>query len=297
MRIVELNFFAEPWRRAAYVAIAFVLAWVVSRLSSRMAERIVRRYETRNVDPAGASTGVIVSLKRHETIVSLVQTSVRYAAYGLATLFGILQLAGVRGNNGAIAGASLVVLLLGFALQRFLIDILSGVFMQFEGWFAIGDSVVIEPSGLAGIVEETSLRSTKLRSLAGDVIYVNNSQVQGVRVLPRGVRQMSIELVVRDESEGRRLFEDAARVMPVGPTQFVRMPLIESVERLDEDLVLLRGRALVAPGREWLAQGFLASVLRERAAEGLIVHGPVVIEIDDLASRRYARTTSAAERG
>ena len=30
--------------------------------------------------------------------------------------------------------------------------------MQFEGWFAIGDSVVIEPSGLAGIIEETSLR-------------------------------------------------------------------------------------------------------------------------------------------
>ena len=296
MRIVELHFLAEPWRRAAFVAIAFVLAWIASRLSQRMAERIVRRYEARNVDPAGASTGVIISLKRHETIVSLVQTSVRYVAYVLATLFAVTQLAGVRGN-GALAGASLIVLLLGFALQRFLIDILSGIFMQFEGWFAIGDSVVIEPSGLAGIVEETSLRSTKLRSLAGDVIYVNNSQMSAVRVLPRGVRQVSIELVVRDESEGRRLFEDAARVMPVGPTQFVRVPWIESVERLDDDLVLLHARAAVAPGREWLAQGFLTNVLRERAAEGLIVHGPVVIEIDDLASRRYARATSGAERG
>lgn len=296
MRIVELHFVAEPWRRAAFVAIAFLLAWIVSRLSKRMAEHIVRRYEARNVDPEGASTGVIVSLKRHETIVSLVQTSVRYVAYVLATLFAIAQLAGVRGN-GAIAGASLVVLLLGFALQRFLIDILSGIFMQFEGWFAIGDSVVMEPSGLAGIVEETSLRSTKLRSLAGDVIYVNNSQVSAVRVLPRGVRQVSIELVVRDESEGRRLFEDAARVMPVGPTQFVRLPWIDTVEQLDEGLVLLHGRTAVAPGREWLAQGFLANVLRERAAEGLIVHGPVVIEVDDVASRRYARATSGADRG
>jgi hypothetical protein len=296
VRIVELHFLAGPWRRAAFVALGFALAWITSRLSQRLAERIVRRYEARNVDPAGASTGVIISLKRHETIVSLVQTSVRYVAYVLATLFAVAQLSGVRGN-GAIAGASLLVLLLGFALQRFLIDILSGIFMQFEGWFAIGDSVVIEPSGLAGIVEETSLRSTKLRSLAGDVIYVNNSQMQAVRVLPRGVRQVSIELVVRDESEGRRLFEDAARVMPVGPTQFVRVPWIEAVERLDDELVLLRARAAVAPGREWLAQGFLANVLRERAAEGLIVHGPVVIEIDDLASRRYARATSGAERG
>jgi moderate conductance mechanosensitive channel len=296
VRTAELHFLAEPWRRAAFVAIAFLLAWVISRLSKQVAERIVRRYEARNIDPAGASTGVIISLKRHETIVSLVQTSVRYVAYVLATLFAVTQLAGVRGN-GAIASASLLVLLLGFALQRFLIDILSGIFMQFEGWFAIGDSVVIEPSGLAGIVEETSLRSTRLRSLAGDVIYVNNSHVQAVRVLPRGVRQVSIELVVRDESEGRRLFEDAARVMPVGPTQFVRVPWIESVERLDEELVLLRGRAAVAPGREWLARGFLADVVRERAGEGLVVHGPVLIEVDDLASRRYARATSGAERG
>lgn len=295
VRIVELHFLAEPWRRVAFVAIAFALAWLASRVSQQLAERIVRRYEARNVDPAGASTGVITSLKRHETFVSLVQTSVRYVAYVLATLFAISQISGVRGN-GALAGASLLVVLLGFALQRFLIDILSGIFMQFEGWFAIGDSVVIEPAGLAGIVEETSLRSTKLRSLTGDVIHVNNSQVQAVRVLPRGVRQVSIELAVRDEAEGRRLFEEAARVMPVGPTQFVRVPWIESVEKLGDELVLVRGRAAVAPGREWLARGFLADVLRERAAEGLIVHGPVVIEVDDLASRRYARATSGAER-
>lgn len=295
MRILELQFVAEPWRKLVYIALAFTLAWVVSRVSKRVAERIVRRYEAKHVDPDGASTGVIDSLKRHETVVSLVQTSVRYLAYVIATLFAITQLSGIRGS-GAIAGASLLVLLIGFAAQRFLTDILSGVFMQFEGWFAIGDSVVIEPSKLAGIVEETSLRATRLRSLTGEVIFVNNSQISAVRVLPRGVRQVSIELAVRDEAEGRRLFEDAARVMPIGPTQFVRVPWIEAIEKLDDDLVLLRGRAAMAPGREWLADGFLSDVLRERAAEGLIVHGPVVIEVDDVASRRYARATSSTER-
>jgi len=293
---LQLEFIGQPWRTVAYVVIAYALAWVVSRVSKRLAELIVRRYEAKNVDPKGASTGVIISLKRHETFVSLVQTTVRYLAYVLATLFAIAQLSGVRGSR-AIGGASLLVLLVGFAAQRFLIDILSGIFMQFEGWFAIGDSIVIEPSGVAGIVEETSLRATKLRSLTGDVIFVNNSQISAVRVLPRGVRQVSIDLVVRDESEGRRLFEDAARVMPVGPTQFVRLPWIEAVDRLDDELVLLHGRAAVAPGREWLADGFLVNVMRERASEGLIVHGPVVFEIDDVANRRYARATSGAERG
>jgi len=43
VRIVELHFLAEPWRRVAFVAIAFAIAWIVSRLSQQLAERIVRR--------------------------------------------------------------------------------------------------------------------------------------------------------------------------------------------------------------------------------------------------------------
>jgi small conductance mechanosensitive channel len=295
VRNVHLHFLPEPWQVVAVVAAGFVVAWVVSRASQRLAERFVLHYERKHLPPDGASTGVIAGIKRRETLIALVQTSVRYAAFVIATLFAIAQVAGVRGSS-AVAGASLLVLLLGFALQRFLIDILSGVFMQFEGWFAIGDSVVIEPAGLTGIVEETSLRSTKLRSVAGDAIYVNNSQITAMRVLPRGLREVSIELVVSDEAEGRQLIENAARIMPTGPTQFVRAPWIESCERLDDELVLLRARAAVAPGREWLAQGFLTDVLRERAGEGLIVHGPVVMDVDDLARRRFARATSAAAR-
>ena len=243
MRIVQLDFVPEPWRIAALVAIAFVLAWIVSRASKRLAESLVGRYERKHVDPGGATTGVIVGLKRRETLVALVQTSVRYVAYVLATLFAIAQLAGVRGS-GAIAGASLLVLLLGFALQRFLIDILSGVFMQFEGWFAIGDSVVIEPSGLTGIVEETSLRSTKLRSVGGDVIYVNNSQISAVRVLPRGVREVSIELVVRDEAGGPAPGRER-RARDAGRPDAVRARALDRVVRAARR----RARAAARPGR------------------------------------------------
>jgi small conductance mechanosensitive channel len=295
VHFVQLGFLPEPWRTIAVIAILFVLAWIVSLTSKRVAYWLVGRYEKKRVDPGGSTTGVIDGLKRRETLVSLTQTSVRYLAYVVATLFAIAQLAGVNGRS-AIAGASLLVLVLGFALQRFLIDILSGLFMQFENWFAIGDSVVIEPSGLGGIVEETSLRSTKLRSIGGDVIHVNNSAISAIRVLPRGVRELSIELVVRDEKEGRRVFEEAARVMPIGATQFVRAPRIDTVERLDDELVLLRARAAVALGREWLAEGFLTDVLRERAGAGLIVHGPVVIAVDELARLRYARATSGTDR-
>jgi hypothetical protein len=85
--------------------------------------------------------------------------------------------------------------------------------------------------------------------------------------------------------------------MPVGPTQFVRAPWIDEVERLDASMVMLRARAAVAPGREWLADGFLTQVLQESAPDGLIIHGPVVMETDELARRRFARASLGGERG
>jgi moderate conductance mechanosensitive channel len=296
VNIVQLHFISEAWRVAVFAVIAFVAAWVVSKASKQLAEWMVRRYEVRHADDENASTGVIIGLKRRETIVSLVRTSVRYVAYGVAIMFTVVQLAGLGNSNGALAGASLIVVLIGFALQRFLIDILTGFFMQFEGWFSIGDSITVEPYGLAGIVEETSLRSTKLRALSGELLYVHNSQLMAARVLPRGLREVSIELFLRDEERGVAVFEQAARVMPIGPTEFVRPPWIESIQHLDRDLVHVRARATVAPGREWLAHEFLPDVLKERAEPGLIVHGPVVMDYDELARMRFARASAPATR-
>jgi hypothetical protein len=296
VNIVQLHFISEAWRVAVFAVIAFVAAWVVSKASKQLAEWMVRRYEVRHADDENASTGVIIGLKRRETIVSLVRTSVRYVAYGVAIMFTVVQLAGLGNSNGALAGASLIVVLIGFALQRFLIDILTGFFMQFEGWFSIGDSITVEPYGLAGIVEETSLRSTKLRALSGELLYVHNSQLIAARVLPRGLREVSIELFLRDEERGVAVFEQAARVMPIGPTEFVRPPWIESIQHLDRDLVHVRARATVAPGREWLAHEFLPDVLKERAEPGLIVHGPVVMDYDELARMRFARASAPATR-
>jgi small-conductance mechanosensitive channel len=283
----DLHDVPDPWRTLLIIAVAFVAAWIVSRASKRLAEWVVGRFEARHFDGEGATSGVIMGLKRRATIVSLVQTTVRYAAYGLAILFAVVQSAGVGGTS-AVAGASLLVLLVGFALQRFLIDLLTGFFMQFEGWFAVGDSVILEPWGMAGVVEEISLRSTRLRSVTGEVIRVHNSNIYGARVLPRGTREVSIEVFVRDETEGRRVMADIARVMPAGPTQFIRQPWIVGCDQLDNDLVHLRARATVAPGREWLAYEFLPEVLKERAPAGLIVHGPVIMAVDEIAGRRYA---------
>jgi hypothetical protein len=69
------------------------------------------------------------------------------------------------------------------------------------------------------------------------------------------------------------------------------------VDEISESLYRLSVRAAVAPGREWLVDGFFADLLRETAEPGLIVHGPVTLAVDESAARSYSRANPATRRG
>jgi len=279
------------WARVAIAVAALVVAWAISRLSRRLAERVSARLERRRAtgEESPADTAAMVSLKRYDTTVSLVHTTIRYIAFAIALVIVVLQLIGPT-QGAALAGASLLVILVGFAAQRFLTDIMAGTFMFFEGWFEVGDTITVEPLDLTGVVEEVSLRSTKLRAVTGETLRVHNSQILATRALPRGVRDVEVELFVNDEAAGRELVDDVAAIVPVGPTRFVSRPRVDDSERLDDDLIRLSAVCAVAYGRDWLANDFLPQLLRERAPDGLIVHGPVVMFVDESATRRYARS-------
>ena len=73
----------------------------------------------------------------------------------------------------------------------------------------------------------------------------------------------------------------------------MRRPWVEVVEEPSPNLVRIALRATTAPGREWLAESFFADLLKERAAPGLILHGPIVLAVDESASRSFARASAA----
>ena len=51
----------------------------------------------------------------------------------------------------------------------------------------------------------------------------------------------------------------------------------------------ITAEASVSAGRGWLATDLLPSLLKERSDDGLLVHGPVVLPVDEQAQRRFAR--------
>jgi small conductance mechanosensitive channel len=286
---------SSPVGRVVVIVGLFVLAWVVARAAASVAHRVLAWHDRRQEDVEELRLGEkIATLKRRETSVAIVRTSIAYVAFAIAAVLSVAQLAGGVDRLAAIAGSVFAVLVAAFAVQRFLIDAIAGFAMFVERWYSVGDTIVIHANQeLQGVVEDLSLRRTRLRTVTGEVINVNNSSITAVRVIPSGAKELALELFVSERADGEDLIETVALMVPEGPTTFIRRPWIEQIEELSPALVRMTVRATVAPGREWLAEDFFPDLLKERAHEGLLVHGPVILTVDERAIRSFARASAA----
>jgi len=278
---------------ALTIILLFAAAWAVSRLAALVARWVLAWHDRRHHAPSGDLRAKIIELKRRETTVAVIRTGIAYIAFAAAVVLAAAQVTGGFDRLTAALGASFVLILVGFSAQRVLVDILAGFSMFVEKWYSVGDTIAIPTMELQGIVEDVSLRRTKLRSLDGEVINIHNSQIPAVRVLPGGVKEFDVELVASDRHAAELLLDGVTAVLPEGPTTFVQRPQVHQIDELAPGLVRLRMRAAVAPGREWLVNGFYTDLLKERADKHLIVHGPVVLTVDEGATRSFARASAA----
>ena len=278
---------------ALTILLAFAAVWAVTRLAALIARRVLTWYDRRHTAPTGDLRAKIIQVKRRETTVAVIRTGIGYIAIAAALVFAAAQLTGGFDRLSAVAGASFFLIIVGFSAQRVLVDIIAGFNMFAERWYSVGDTIAIPMMEVQGVVEDVSLRRTKLRSLDGEVINIHNSQIAAVRVLPGGVKEFDVELVASNREAAELLVQDVARILPEGPTTFAQRPAVHEIDELAPGLVRLRMRAAVAPGREWLVNGFYTDLLKERADKHLIVHGPVVLTVDEGATRSFARATAA----
>jgi len=255
LRVLEHHGVPDVAAKTIVVLALFLLASIVARILGLAASHIRARVEAISLDSP------LVAIAQRETAVALIQTTVRYLVFFVALVLAITTVTGA-GTISTVAGASFVAVIIGFAAQRFLIDLMAGFVMFFEGWYTVGSTVVIEPMKLAGVVEDVSLRATKIRDVSGEVIRVHNSQILAVRVFPDGGLHVLIELFVHDADAGERLIENVAKLLPTGPTAFRQPPRVLRVETLDDDI---------------------------HRITDLIVHGPVILPTDEHAETRFAR--------
>jgi small conductance mechanosensitive channel len=204
----------------------FAGAWLISRGAAYVARKVLAWHD-RHTEAAAATVDLrIANVKRRETTVAVIRAAIAYAAFAVAIVLSAAQLTGGLNKLTTLAGASFVIILAGFAIQRVLMDVIAGTMMFVERWYAVGDTIAIPTLELQGIVEDVSLRRTKLRTLDGETIQVSNSQIPAVRVLPEGLKELAIELFVTDRESGENLVRAVQRILPEGPTTFARRPWI-----------------------------------------------------------------------
>lgn len=271
--------FSGRYDRLIWCGVAIAAAIVLTRLLRLIVARLEARHPGEERE--------LARLRRGETALALIATAIPYIA-AIAVII-IVASAFLPGTAAALGGSALILVLVGFGAQRFLMDVIAGTLIAFERWYGIGDFVRLEPAQVAGIVEQLSLRTTVIRALNGDRTYVPNSQIIAASRSPGGYRRYSIELLTTDPEEARNAIEQVGRRAPVGEARFLRAPRVVEERELGEGTWLVRGQADVAPTMEWLAESLLPARLKASLSDEALLADPIVYTIDEGTFSRYQR--------
>jgi small conductance mechanosensitive channel len=93
-----------------------------------------------------------------------------------------------------LAGAGILGVALGFGAQTLVRDLIAGFFILAENQFAVGD--LVEVNGQPALVEEVTLRTTRLRSFNGFVHYVPNGEFKTVTNRSREWNRLTVDVPV-----------------------------------------------------------------------------------------------------
>ena len=171
---------ARDWHDLVGAAIVIIVALLYWTFLARISQRTKQRFETLLADAESDDIRDWGALQRRLTALRLV---INAARYGGALVFALLLLSqfDIRVNS-LLLPAGFFGAALGVGAQGVVRDILSGLFILFEGQFAVGDVVTI--NGTPGTVEEIGVRVTKLRDDNGQIVYFPNGAITGVARFP-----------------------------------------------------------------------------------------------------------------
>lgn len=154
----------QLWLPVVILIVCFVAAAIFNRLFHRF---IDKKAQDANYDPTN------YKFLRHA--ISAVIYSV---GFGLAiyTIPALKSLA-----TSILAGAGIMAVAVGFASQAALSNIISGLFIVIYKPFGVNDRITV--NGLAGVVEDITLRHTVIRNFENQRIIIPNSSISSDTII------------------------------------------------------------------------------------------------------------------
>jgi small-conductance mechanosensitive channel len=214
---------------------------------------------------------------RIETMHRLVNTTATVIIITVA-LLTVLSEAGI--NVGPLlASVGVASLAFGLGAQSLVKDAIAGFFIIAEGQYQVGD--VIELGGVAGTVEDLTLRTTQVRDLQGYLHFVPNGEIRIVTNRSRDWSRALIDVGIAYDDDvalaEKTLKEiaDRAREDPVIGPVLLEEPTMTGIEGLEDWQVRLRVMVKTLPNEQWGVQRFYRQQIKQLFPErGLTLPSP-----------------------
>lgn len=200
-------------------------------------------------------------------------TVARNALLVVLTVVTALMVLSELGINIAplLAGAGVVGLAIGFGAQRLVQDVINGAFILFQDLMSVGD--VVKLGDKAGVVEALSIRTVRLRDLAGVVHTIPFSSIEAVSNLTRefSFHVFEIGIAYREDVD-----EVIALIKAVGEElqvdQEIGLLILEPLEvfgldQFGDSAIVIKGRIKTQPIKQWQVGRAFNKLIKKRFDE------------------------------
>jgi small conductance mechanosensitive channel len=254
------------------ILLIIVFAFVSIRIAHGIIRGIVKRLLDREASEGTAQELSALEIrKRMDTLDTLATSVVRVF---IVLIAGVMVLGELNLDIGpAVAGLGVVGVAVGFGAQSLVRDYLNGSLILIENQFAKGDVVAI--GGVAGTVEDFSLRRTTLRDLDGVVHTVPNGEIRVASNRTRLWGRINLDVTVAygtDVEKAITVVNDVGKAMAADAEwrrRLMEAPHVERMEALAEYGITLKILGMVRAPEQWAAGG----ELRKRLLAAFATHG------------------------
>jgi small-conductance mechanosensitive channel len=154
-----------------------------------------------------------------------------------------------------LASAGIAGLAIGFGAQTLVKDVINGFFILVEDQFGVGDTIRV--AGVAGTVEDITMRRTILRDADGTLHTIPNSTIQIVSNTTRDWSQVTLHVSVDYGENSDRvlaLLQEVGREFYTDPAckdDVVAEPQVPGIERVRGNEVDYLMLVKVRPGKQY----------------------------------------------
>ncbi|AOH57368.1 mechanosensitive ion channel protein MscS [Peribacillus muralis] len=187
-----------------------------------------------------------VTERREATLIKLLENIITYVINFIALMM-ILEIFGLH-VMPLLAGAGVIGLAIGFGAQSLVKDIITGFFVIFEDQFSVGDYIKINT--YEGEVIEIGLRTTKIKSNAGELHFIPNGSI--IQVTNYSILNSKAVVDVTIANDGsieraERVLIELLNSMEGKYDALVKAPEFLGIETINPDDVVLRVTAETKP--------------------------------------------------